>query len=73
MACGWHNNPKPNCYNYYTLDNHADICIFCHAGLLTNIRSSEFRVIGKGNSNVQFDQVGDHPYCGSVIYAPKNR
>ncbi len=22
---------------------------------------------------MQFDQVGDHPYCGTVIYAPTNR
>ncbi len=29
---------------------------------------------GIGNSNIQFDQVGDHPYCGTVIiYAPTNR
>jgi hypothetical protein len=30
-------------------------------------------VNGIGNSNIQFDQVGDHPYCGTVIYAPNNR
>ncbi len=40
------NKPKPDCFNHYTLDNHADICIFCNAGLLTNIRPSEFRVNG---------------------------
>jgi hypothetical protein len=72
MAFG-RNKPKPDCFNRYTLDNHADICIFCNAGLLTNIRPSEFRVNGIGNSNIQFDQVGDHPYCGVVIYAPTNR
>ena len=73
MAFG-RNEPKPDCFNQYTLDNHADICIFCNAGLLTNIYSSEFRVNGiVGNSNIQFDQVGDHPYCGTVIYVPKNR
>ena len=72
MALG-RNKPKPDCFNHYTLDNHADICIFCNAGLLTNIRPSEFRVNGIGNSNIQFDQVGDHPYCGTVIYAPTNR
>ncbi len=64
---------KPNCFNHYTLDNHADICIFCNAGLLTNIRAAEFKVNGIGDSNVQFNQVGDHPYCGTVIYAPNNR
>ena len=65
MASG-RNKPKPDCFNYCTLDNHAEICIFYNAGLLTNIRSSKFRVNGIGNSNVQFDQVGDHPYCGTV-------
>jgi hypothetical protein len=39
--------------------------MFCNAGLLTNIRPSELRVNGIGNSNIQFDQVGDHPYWGS--------
>ena len=72
MALG-RNKPKPDCFNHYTLDNHVDICIFCNTGLLTNIRPSEFRVNGIGNSNIQFDQVGDHPYCGTVIYAPTNR
>ena len=57
MALG-RNKPKPDCLNHYTLDNHADICIFCNAGLLTNIRPSEFRVNGIGYSNIQFDQVG---------------
>ena len=33
MAFG-RNKPKPDCFNHYTLDNHADICIFCNAGLL---------------------------------------
>ena len=51
MALG-RNKPKPDCFNHYTLDNHADICIFCNAGLLTNIRPSEFRVNGIGNSNI---------------------
>jgi hypothetical protein len=47
----------------------TSIYIFCNAGLLTNIRPSEFRVNGIDNSNImQFDQVGDHP-----IYAPNNR
>ena len=72
MALG-RNKPKPDCFNHYTLDNHADICIFCNAKLLTNIRPSEFRVNGIGNFNIQFDQVGDHSYCGTVIYAPTNR
>ena len=72
MAFG-RNKPKSDCFDYYTLDNHADICIFCNAGLLANIRPSEFRVNGIGNSNIQFDQVGDHLYCGTVIYAPNNR
>ena len=62
-----------NCSNYYTLDNHADICIFCNASLLTNIRPSERRVSGISDTRVSFDQVGDHPYCGTVIYAPKNK
>ena len=57
MAFG-RNKPKPDCFNYYTLDNHADICIFCNAGLLANIRPSEFRVNGIGNSNIQFDKEG---------------
>ena len=51
MALG-RNKPKSNCFNHYTLDNHADICIFCNAGLLTNIRPSELRVNGIGNSNI---------------------
>ncbi len=72
MAFG-RNKPKSDCFNHYKLDNHADICIFCNAGLLTNIRPSELRVNGIGNSDIQFDQVGDHPYCGTVIYAPTNR
>jgi hypothetical protein len=72
MALG-QKKPKPDCFYHYTLDNHVDICIFCNAGLLTNICPSEFRVNGIGNSNIQFDQVGDHPYCGTVIYAPTNR
>ena len=72
MALG-RNKPKSDCFNHYTLDNHADICIFCNAGLLTNIRPSELKVKGIGNSNIQFYQVGDHPNCGTVIYAPTNR
>jgi hypothetical protein len=64
---------RPNCFNYYTLDNHADICIFCNASLLTNIRPAEHRVSGISDTRVSFDQVGDHPYCGTVIYAPKNK
>ena len=64
---------RPNCFNFYTLDNHADICIFCNASLLTNIRPVEHRVSGISDTRVSFDQVGDHPYCGKVIYAPKNR
>ncbi len=59
MALG-RNKPKSDCFNHLTLDNHVDICILCNAGLLTNIRPSEFRVNGIGNSNIQFDQ-GDHP------------
>ena len=35
---------RPNCFHYYTLDNHADICIFCNASLLTSIRPAEHRV-----------------------------
>ena len=58
---------RPNCFNYYTLDNHADICIFCNASLLTNIRPAEHRVSGISDTRVSFDQVGDHPYCGTVI------
>ena len=72
MAFG-RNKLKPDCFNYYTLDNHVYICIFCNAGLLTNIRPSEFRVNGISNSNTQFDKVGDHPYCETVIHAPNNR
>ena len=64
---------RPNCFNNYTLDNHADICIFCTASLLTNIRSAEHRVSGISDIRISFDQVGDHPYCGTVIYAPKNK
>jgi len=64
---------RPNCFNYYTLDNHADICIFCNASLLTNIRPAEHRVSGISDTRVSFDQVGDHPYYGTIIYAPKNK
>jgi hypothetical protein len=63
---------RPNCFNYYTLDNHADICIFCNASLLTNIRPAEHRV-SVSDTRISFDQVGAHPYCGTVIYAPKNK
>jgi hypothetical protein len=64
---------RPNCFNYFTLDNHADICIFCNASLLTNIRPAEHRVSGISDTKISFDQVGDHPYCGTVIYAPKKK
>ena len=65
---------RPDCFNYYTLDNHADICIFCTASLLTNIRPAEHRVSGIiSDIRISFDQVGDHPYCSTVIYAPKNK
>ncbi len=64
---------RPNCLNYYTLDNHADICIFCNASLLTNIRPEEHRVSGISDTRDSFDQVGDYPYCGKGIYAPKNK
>ncbi len=64
---------RPHCFNYYTLDNHADICIFCNASLLTKIRPAEHRVSGISDTRISFDQVGDHPYCGTVIYAPKNK
>jgi hypothetical protein len=64
---------RPNCFNYFTLDNHADICIFCNASLLTNIRPAEHKVSGISDTKISFDKVGDHPYCGTVIYAPKNK
>ena len=64
---------RPNCFNYYTLDNHADICIVCNASLLTSIRPAEHRVSGISDTRISFDQVGDNPYCGTVIYAPKNK
>ena len=64
---------RPDCFNYYTLDNHADICIFCNASLLTNIRPAEHRVSGISDTKVSFDQVGDHPYCGTVIYTRNNK
>ncbi len=64
---------RPNCFNYYTLDNHADIGIFCNASLLTNIRPAEHRVSSISDTRISFDQVGDHPYCDTVIYAPKNK
>jgi hypothetical protein len=65
---------RPNCFNYCTVDNNADICIFCNASLLTNIRPAEHRVSGISDTRISFDQVGDHPYCGgTVIYAPKNK
>jgi hypothetical protein len=61
---------RPNCFNYKnTLDNHADICIFCNASPLTIIRPAEHRVSGIRDTRVSFD----HPYCGKVIYAPKNK
>ena len=33
MALG-RNKLKPDCFNHYTLENHADIYLFCNAGLL---------------------------------------
>ena len=67
--------PRPNCFNHYSLDNHADISIFCNASLLTNIREHKagLKVSGISNTSVNFTHVGDHPYCGTVIYAPNNR
>lgn len=67
--------PRPNCFNYYTIDNHADISIFCNPKLLTNIRKykSTVKVSGFSDTTVAYDQVGDHPYCGTVIFSPKNR
>ena len=47
---------RPNCFNFYTLDNHADICIFCNASLLTNIRPAEHRVSGISDTRVSYDQ-----------------
>ena len=67
--------PRPDCFNYYSLDNHADVSIFCNAGLLSNIREfkSGLKVSGISDTSVNFTHIGDHPYCGTVIYAPKNR
>ena len=67
--------PRPDCFNYYSLDNHADISIFCNADLLTNIREFKagVKVSGISDTSVNFTHVGDHPYCGTVIYAPRNR
>jgi hypothetical protein len=52
---------RPNCFNFFTLDNHADICIFCNASLLTNIRPAEHRVSGISDTKISFDQVGTIP------------
>jgi hypothetical protein len=66
---------RPDCFNYYSLDNHADVSIFCNANLLTNIREYKdgIKVSGISDTSVKFTHVGDHPYCGTVIYAPTNR
>ena len=45
------NKPKPDCFNYDTLDNHADICIFCPDGIIIITSDLVARAFGRNKPN----------------------
>ena len=60
--------------NCYSLDGHANVCIFNNASVLSNLRQLKIpkRVKGVGGTVRVYDTVGDHPILGEVIYDPEN-
>eukprot|EP01036_Dinobryon_divergens_P038381 gene38381-50385_t len=50
---------RPNCFNFYSLDNHSDISIFCNAGLHSNICEfkSGLKVSGISDTSVNFTHI----------------
>ena len=58
----------------YSLDGHANICIFNNAKVLTNLREIKIpkRVKGIGGTVQHYNTIGNHPIFGEVIYDPNN-
>ena len=67
--------PAFNNHLCYSLDDHANVCIFRNSALLSNVRTvaKPFSVEGIGGTCIEYYMVGDHPVFGEMIYSPENK
>ena len=58
----------------YSLDSHANVCIFRNAALLKNIRKVKpITIEGVGGMKSEYSLVGTHDLFGDVIYSQENK